>query len=70
MNLLDYLALDERKFIRVAHYKKGTTLFLEGTKCDDLGIVNSGRIEISSNLLDGRKVIYNIIKEAIIISKL
>jgi len=62
MNLIDLLDFDERKFVKVVHYKKGTNVFFEDEKCESLGFVNLGKLEISSILKDGRKVIYNTLR--------
>lgn len=63
MKLFDLLSTEEKRFINESRYKKGTLIFTEDEKCDSLGIIKEGKIEISSFLEDGDKVIYNTLRE-------
>ena len=42
---------------------KNQTLFFEGDKCENIGIVKKGRVSIVSYFSDGQEVIYNILEK-------
>lgn len=59
MNILNYLTKEELSKIKTIEISKNSTLFFEEEKCDSIGIIESGKIEISTFLSNGEKVIYN-----------
>lgn len=59
MNILDTLKPSQLKLLKVQYYKRGTTLFNELDKCNEIGIVIEGMITIVSYLKDGKEVVYN-----------
>ena len=58
--IIDYL---KEKDYTIKHYSKNKTLFKEGNKCHSLGIVLNGEIKISTYSLNGKEIIYSIIKD-------
>jgi len=63
MKLLDCLSDKEKNLGRVVSFKKGNILFHENDKCEYIGIVIKGEIQISSYSLSGQEIIYNTIKK-------
>lgn len=63
MNIIDKLNSSERKLLRERKLSKGETLFYEDEKCECIGIIISGNVQILSYLPDGKQIIYNSLKE-------
>lgn len=63
MKLFDCLSEKEKKLGRVIPFNKGNILFHESDKCEYIGIVLNGEIQISSYSLSGQEIIYNTIKK-------
>lgn len=61
--LLDLLSKEEKKRILYKKLSKGSVLFHELEKCEQIGIIISGKVVILSYLPDGTKIIYNELKE-------
>ena len=62
IKLLSCLTKEERKLVKGLSIKKGYSLYKEGEKCSTIGIVVSGEIDIVSYSIEGKELIYNIIK--------
>ena len=58
-NLFTTLTQEEQVSLKYHHFKKGETIFHEDDKCENITIVISGRITISSFTYGGNEVIYN-----------
>ena len=63
MNIINYLTKEQLKRTKILRFKKGTTIFQEEEKCDSIGIIQKGRVEIFTYLINGEKVVYNSINE-------
>ena len=59
MNIINYLTKAQLNKTKMVQYKKGTILFQEEEKCDSIGIIISGQVEVFTYLISGEKVIYN-----------
>ena len=59
MNIINYLTKAQLNKTKMVQIKKGTTLFQEEEKCDSIGIIINGQIEVFTYLISGEKVIYN-----------
>ena len=59
MNIINYLTKAQLNKTKMVQFKKGTTLFQEEEKCDSIGIIISGQVEVFTYLISGEKVIYN-----------
>lgn len=66
MNILSLLKNSEKKYLIYRKLNKNETLFHEGDRCEDIGIVVSGSLRIVSYLESGNEVIYNILQEGMI----
>ena len=58
-NLIDYLNKYEIEKVKRLSFKKGEHIFLEGDKCQYLGVILSGKIKISSINNEGNEIIFN-----------
>lgn len=58
-NLFTTLTQQEQVSLKYRHFKKGETIFHEDEKCENVVIVISGRITISSFTYGGNEIIYN-----------
>ena len=63
MNLLDCLNKEELKNFKSVKVKKGHILFSENDKCEYVGIVKKGTVQIISYTLSGQEILYNEIEE-------
>ncbi|MBO4918708.1 MAG: Crp/Fnr family transcriptional regulator [Erysipelotrichaceae bacterium] len=63
MHIIEKLNSDEKKLLRERKLSKGETLFYEDERCDCIGIIVSGSVQIVSYLPDGKQIIYNTLKE-------
>ncbi|MBQ6126261.1 MAG: Crp/Fnr family transcriptional regulator [Erysipelotrichaceae bacterium] len=63
MNIIEKLNHDERKLLRERKLSKGETLFYENERCECIGIIIFGSVQIMSYLPDGKQIIYNSLKE-------
>ncbi len=63
MNIIEKLNSSERKLLRERKLSKGETLFYEDERCECIGIIVSGSVQIVSYLPDGKQIIYNSLKE-------
>ncbi len=61
-NILLSLSKEELKSLKIVELHKGTTLFLEGDECKNVGIVKSGELIIKSFLKSGKEITYNVIE--------
>lgn len=59
MNIINCLNSFELLRTKTVEYKKDSILFDEDEKCELIGIIESGQVEISTYLSNGEKVIYN-----------
>lgn len=62
-NLISLLNKEEVKKVRFVELEKGEILFHENDDCDDIGVVMSGEISISSYSYHGQEIIYNLLRE-------
>lgn len=62
MNIINLLTKDEFKRAKIIEKDEGSVLFNEEEKCDSIGIIDSGEVEISTYLSNGQKVIYNTLR--------
>lgn len=62
MKLFDCLTNEEKKLGRILAYSKGEILFHENDKCEYVGILLKGIVQISSYSLTGQEIVYNTIK--------
>lgn len=62
-NLLSTLNNLEKQKIKTITYKKGSKIFLEGDKCEYLGISILGNIKISSLNNEGNEIIFNLLNK-------
>lgn len=63
MNILNYLTENELKYVKTVEFKKGDILFYEEDKCNEVGIIAYGELEIATTLPTGEKVVYNRMKK-------
>ena len=57
--ITDCLSFEEKKLIKIIHFKIGEILFYENDICESVGIVVDGEIKISSMTFEGNEIIYN-----------
>ena len=62
MNILNTLTKEEVFDTKLIKIKSGYVLFREEEKCDSIGIIEKGKIEISTYLSNGEKIVYNTLK--------
>ena len=53
MNIINYLTKAQLNKTKMVQIKKGTTLFQEEEKCDSIGIIINGQIEVFTYLISG-----------------
>ena len=58
-NIINYLTIEEKKLIKEKTYGKDEIIFMENEKCQSIGIVISGHIDIVSYSFSGEEIIYN-----------
>ena len=63
MNIIEKLSRDERKLLNERKLSKGETLFYEDERCECIGIIILGSVQIVSYLPDGKQIIFNSLKE-------
>ena len=63
MNIIEKLNSGERKLLRERKLSRGETLFYEDERCECIGIIVSGSVQIVSFLPDGKQIIYNSLRE-------
>ena len=63
MNIFDCLTNKERKSLKQITLKKDEILFHEEEKCEKVGIVIKGLLNIVSYSLNGTEIVYNVLKE-------
>ena len=63
MNILKLLNNKQKNKLIIKEYESNHIIFYEGDKCDNVGIVIKGKVEISSTLNNGNKIIYNTINQ-------
>lgn len=63
IKLLSLLKSEEKKLLKVETFSKNQTIFFEGDECEEISILVSGEIQIISNTLDGRSIIYRKLKQ-------
>ena len=56
MNIINYLTKAQLNKTKMVQFKKGTTLFQEEEKCDSIGIIISGQVEVFTYLISGEKL--------------
>jgi len=61
--LLEIIYKTNNNKLIIRKVKKGSICFLEGEKCKGISIVTKGKFEISSTLLNGDSIQYNLINE-------
>ncbi|MBQ6477986.1 MAG: Crp/Fnr family transcriptional regulator [Erysipelotrichaceae bacterium] len=59
MNIIEKLDTNEKKRLREKKLTRGETLFYEDERCDCIGIILSGSVQIVSFLPDGKQILYN-----------
>lgn len=59
MNIMNNLNAFELMRTKMVDFKKGDTIFREDEKCDSIGIIENGSVEISTYLESGEKIVYN-----------
>ena len=63
MNIFDCLTNKERKSLKQVTLKKDEILFHEEERCEKVGIVIKGLLNIVSYSLNGTEIVYNVLKE-------
>ena len=63
MNITDLLTENEKQYLLLRKLQKDETLFHEGDRCRQIGIILQGTIAIVSYLPDGEEIIYNRLSE-------
>ena len=63
MNIFDCLTNKERKSLKQVTLKKDEILFHEEERCEKVGIVIKGLLNIVSYSLSGTEIVYNVLKE-------
>lgn len=58
MNIIELLTNEQYSIKKLP---KGSTLFHEGDTCRSVGVIIEGKLKISSFLIDGKEVIYNLL---------
>ena len=61
--LFTLLSIEEKKLFIIKEYAKDETVFYENNKCEHLGIVLSGVVNITSYTYEGNELIYNVLKD-------
>ena len=59
MNILNYLNAFEVMRTKTVEFKKDSTIYKEDEKCDSIGIIESGTVEIATYLENGVKIVFN-----------
>lgn len=59
MNIIDLLTSEQLNKTKLIKITKDYILFNEDEKCDSIGIIEEGKVEISTYLSNGEKIIYN-----------
>ena len=62
-NILQTLTKDEQKLLEVKSFNRGEFLFREGQLCNQVAIVVSGQVKISSMNYSGSEVIFNVLEK-------
>ena len=63
MNILELLKNEEENFFFIKKLRRSETLYHEGDRCSEIGIVLEGQIAIISYLQNGSEMIYNRLKK-------
>lgn len=63
MNILDLLTDFEKIRTKTLSYNAGDYIFNSDEKCDSIGIVESGRVQISSPEVNGHSTVYHTLKQ-------
>ncbi|MBQ9425641.1 MAG: Crp/Fnr family transcriptional regulator [Erysipelotrichaceae bacterium] len=63
MNITDLLTENEKQYLLLRKLQKDETLFHEGDRCRQIGIILKGSVAIVSYLPDGEEIIYNRLSE-------
>lgn len=63
MNITDLLTENEKQYLLLRKLQKDETLFHEGDRCRQIGIILKGSVAIVSYLSDGEEIIYNRLSE-------
>ena len=58
-NILSLLTKEEKALLKVKTYSKNQVIFKEGSLCDSIGILTSGKVEIVSYSFSGEDIVYN-----------
>ena len=58
INILDLLNVEEKRTLTRVSVTEGSTLFIEGQECQEVGIVESGELQIISYTHDGGEILY------------
>ena len=61
-NILQTLTKDEQKLLEVKTLNRGAFLFREGQLCNQVAIVVSGQVKISSMNYSGSEVVFNVLE--------
>ena len=61
-NILSLLTKEEQKLLEIKTLKRGETLFREGQLCNQVSIVISGQVKISSMSYSGSELIFNVLE--------
>ena len=61
-NILSLLTKEEQKLLEIKTLKRGEILFREGQLCNQVSIVISGQVKISSMSYSGSELIFNVLE--------
>ena len=61
-NILSLLTKEEQKLLEVKTLKRGDILFREGELCQEVSIVVSGQVKISSMNYSGNELVFNVLE--------
>lgn len=58
-SILSLLNKQEQSLLEIKHFKKGTTIFNEGERCENISIIVKGNIDIISYSFSGKEIVFN-----------
>lgn len=58
-SILSLLNKQEQSLLEIKHFKKNTTIFNEGERCENISIIVKGNIDIISYSFSGKEIVFN-----------
>lgn len=58
-SILSLLNKQEQSLLEIKYFKKGTTIFNEGERCENISIIVKGNIDIISYSFSGKEIVFN-----------